>query len=70
MIQNRTEFISKIRQYLYKQYAIFPYFKSLIEILDNVSPESFIPKPKVESVILKLTPKKNINFYSKNRNNR
>jgi len=45
----------------YSRLSAMLYFKSLIEILDNVSPESFIPKPKVESVILKLTPKKNIN---------
>ena len=35
------------------------YYKANIELLDNISSESFIPKPKVDSVVVSLKTKKN-----------
>ena len=35
------------------------YFKCNVETLTNVSAESFIPKPKIDSTVIKMTPKEN-----------
>ncbi|MDO5849951.1 MAG: 16S rRNA (adenine(1518)-N(6)/adenine(1519)-N(6))-dimethyltransferase RsmA [Methanobacteriaceae archaeon] len=57
----------------YSRLSAMLYYKADIEFLTKVSPESFIPSPKVDSAVIKLTPKelnKNINqedyeIYSK-----
>ncbi len=41
----------------YSRLSAMLYFKCDVETLANVSAESFIPKPKVDSTIVKLTPK-------------
>lgn len=41
----------------YSRLSAMLYFKADIEFLTNVSPESFIPNPKVNSSVIKLTPK-------------
>jgi len=50
--------IAKVGNKNYSRLSAMLYFKGNIEFLDNVSPESFIPKPKVTSSIIKLTPLK------------
>ena len=35
------------------------YFKCDVEMLSDVSCESFIPKPKIDSSVVRLTPKEN-----------
>ncbi|MDO5848601.1 MAG: 16S rRNA (adenine(1518)-N(6)/adenine(1519)-N(6))-dimethyltransferase RsmA [Methanobrevibacter sp.] len=41
----------------YSRLSAMLYFKCDVEILTQVSAESFIPKPKVDSSVVKLTPK-------------
>lgn len=41
----------------YSRLSAMLYFKCDVETLANVSAESFIPKPKVDSTVVKLTPK-------------
>lgn len=41
----------------YSRLSAMLYFKCDVEILTQVSSESFIPKPKVDSTVVKLTPK-------------
>lgn len=41
----------------YSRLSAMLYFKCDVEILTHVSAESFIPKPKVDSTVVKLTPK-------------
>ena len=41
----------------YSRLAVMLYFKCNVEKLTDVSCESFIPKPKVDSTVIKLTPK-------------
>ena len=43
----------------YSRLSAMLYFKCNIETLTDVSSESFIPKPKIDSTIVKLTPKEN-----------
>lgn len=43
----------------YSRLSVMLHFKAQIEYLDTVSPQSFIPQPKVDSTIIKLTPKDN-----------
>ena len=55
----------------YSRLSAMLYFKCDVELLSDVSYESFIPKPKVDSVVMGLTPKeskidsKDFNIYSK-----
>lgn len=49
--------IAKTGDKNYSRLSAMLYFKGDIEFLDNVSPESFIPRPKVDSSVIKLTPK-------------
>ena len=55
----------------YSRLSAMLYFKCNVEKLTQVSSESFIPKPKIDSSVVKLTPKDNqidnndFNFYSK-----
>ena len=51
--------IAKVGDKNYSRLSAMLYFKGNIEFLDTVSPESFIPKPKVISSIIKLRPLKN-----------
>jgi len=46
----------------YSRLSAMLHFKTKVEFLDNVSPESFIPKPKVTSSIVRLNPLKNKNI--------
>ena len=54
----------------YSRLSAMLYFKCNVETLTNVSAESFIPKPKIDSTVVKLTPKENrisdddFNIYS------
>lgn len=41
----------------YSRLSAMLYFKCEVELLTNVSAESFIPKPKVDSTVIKLSPK-------------
>lgn len=41
----------------YSRLSAMLYFKCDVEFLTNVSSESFIPKPKIDSTVIKLTPK-------------
>lgn len=43
----------------YSRLSAMLYFKCNVEKLTEVSAESFIPKPKVDSTVVKLTPKEN-----------
>ncbi len=43
----------------YSRLSAMLYFKCNIETLTDVSSESFIPKPKIDSTVVKLTPKEN-----------
>ncbi len=43
----------------YSRLSAMLYFKCNVETLTEVSAESFIPKPKVDSTVVKLTPKEN-----------
>ena len=43
----------------YSRLSAMLYFKCNVEKLTDVSQESFIPKPKIDSSVVKLTPKKN-----------
>lgn len=57
----------------YSRLSAMLYYKADIEFLTKVSPESFIPSPKVDSAVIKLTPKErdksisneDYNIYSK-----
>ena len=55
----------------YSRLSAMLYFKCDVKTLTNVSCESFIPKPKVDSVVIGLTPKESdltqdeFNVYSK-----
>ena len=44
----------------YSRLSAMLYFKSDVEKLTDVSCESFIPKPKIDSSVIKLTPKENL----------
>lgn len=54
----------------YSRLSAMLYFKCNVETLTNVSAESFIPKPKIDSTVIKMTPKENrisdddFNIYS------
>ena len=63
--------IAKVGDKNYSRLSAMLYFKGKVEFLDNVSPESFIPKPKVNSSLIKLTPLKNkdIEDYLNNTDN-
>ena len=43
----------------YSKLSTMLYFKCDVEKLTDVSAESFIPKPKIDSSVVKLTPKEN-----------
>ena len=43
----------------YSRLSAMLYFKCDVELLSEVSPESFIPKPEVSSTVVRLTPKDN-----------
>ena len=43
----------------YSRLSAMLYFKCDVETLTDVSSESFIPKPKIDSTVVKLTPKEN-----------
>ena len=43
----------------YSRLSAMLYFKCDVEKLTDVSSESFIPKPKIDSTVVKLTPKEN-----------
>lgn len=55
----------------YSRLSAMLYFKCDVDKLTDVSCESFIPKPKIDSAVVKLTPKNNeiskkdFNYYSK-----
>lgn len=48
--------IAKVGEKNYSRLSAMLYFKAKIESLDKVSPQSFIPQPKVESSVIRLTP--------------
>jgi len=48
--------IAKTGDKNYSRLSVMLYFKADIKFLDKVSPESFIPRPKVDSSVVKLTP--------------
>ncbi|RBQ22701.1 putative ribosomal RNA small subunit methyltransferase A [Candidatus Methanobinarius endosymbioticus] len=48
--------IAKVCEKNYSRLSAMLYFKAKIEFLDNIPPHSFIPRPKVNSAVVKLTP--------------
>jgi 16S rRNA (adenine1518-N6/adenine1519-N6)-dimethyltransferase len=40
----------------YSRLSVMMHFKAQVELLDNVSPQAFIPPPKVDSAVVKLVP--------------
>ena len=48
---------SKVGTKQYSRLSAMLYYKADIEFLTKVSPESFIPSPKVDSAVIKITPK-------------
>lgn len=48
--------IAKVGEKNYSRLSAMLHFKAKIEYLDKVSPQSFIPQPKVDSTIIRLTP--------------
>ena len=44
----------------YSRLSAMLYFKCDVETLTEVSNESFIPKPQIDSTVVKLTPKENV----------
>ena len=49
----------KVGTKVYSRLSAMLYFKCNVETLTDVSSESFIPKPKIDSTVVKLTPKEN-----------
>lgn len=41
----------------YSRLSVMLYFKAEVELLDKISPKSFLPPPKIESYVVKLVPK-------------
>ncbi|WP_054835110.1 16S rRNA (adenine(1518)-N(6)/adenine(1519)-N(6))-dimethyltransferase RsmA [Methanobrevibacter arboriphilus] len=60
--------IAKVGDKNYSRLSAMLYFKTSIEFLDNISPQSFIPQPKVNSAVVKLTHIKNESFFSNKTN--
>lgn len=50
----------------YSRLRAMLYFYADTEILTSIGPESFIPKPKVDSLLVKLVPKENNQVKDKN----
>lgn len=48
--------IAKVGEKNYSRLSAMLYFKAKIEFLDKVPPQSFIPQPKVNSVVINLNP--------------
>ncbi|WP_369682635.1 16S rRNA (adenine(1518)-N(6)/adenine(1519)-N(6))-dimethyltransferase RsmA [Methanosphaera cuniculi] len=46
----------------YSRLSVGLYFKCNAQIIDTLPPQSFIPQPKVNSAVIKLTPKENIDL--------
>jgi len=44
----------------YSRLSVSLYFRADIKIVDTLTPESFIPKPKVNSAVIELIPKKEV----------
>jgi 16S rRNA (adenine1518-N6/adenine1519-N6)-dimethyltransferase len=53
---------AKVNTKQYSRLTAMLHFKANIEFLNNLSPSSFFPQPKVHSRILKLTPKVDAEF--------
>lgn len=47
---------------VYSWLSVITQYYANVELLDNVSSEKFYPKPEVESVILRITPKTSLPF--------
>lgn len=61
--------VAKVGNKNYSRLSAMLYFKGNVEFLENVAPESFIPKPKVYSSIIKLTPLKSNDLQNNLKNN-
>ncbi len=51
----------------YSRLSVMLHFQAQVELLDHVSPQSFIPPPKVDSAVVKLTPQHDVkvdDFFS------
>lgn len=44
----------------YSRLSVMMHFKAQVKIVDNVSAQSFLPPPKVDSAVVKMIPLKNI----------
>jgi len=52
----------------YSRLSVMLHFKATVELLDKVSPQSFIPPPRVDSTVVRLVPKKDRkidNFFTR-----
>lgn len=50
----------------YSRLTVNLYYKTKVELLEEIPPSDFIPKPKVKSTIVKLTPRKKPPFEVRN----
>ena len=61
ILMYQKEFANRMKRKVgtkdYSRLSAMLYFKCEVELLTNVSAESFIPKPKVDSTVIKLSPK-------------
>ncbi len=62
--------IAKTGEKNYSRLSAMLHFKTDINFLDNVSPQSFIPQPKIYSSVIKLTPIKNEKYFLNMENER
>ncbi|MDR2830367.1 MAG: 16S rRNA (adenine(1518)-N(6)/adenine(1519)-N(6))-dimethyltransferase RsmA [Methanobrevibacter sp.] len=54
--------IGEVNTKNYSRLTAMLHFKADLEFLDNLSPNSFFPKPKVHSAVIKLIPKEDKKF--------
>jgi 16S rRNA (adenine1518-N6/adenine1519-N6)-dimethyltransferase len=59
--------VSSPNSKIYSSFSVFVQFYSDVKIISKVSKNSFLPKPKVDSAIIKLTLKENLENIEKNK---
>ncbi|MDR1721445.1 MAG: 16S ribosomal RNA methyltransferase A [Methanobrevibacter sp.] len=57
-----SRMVGKVNTKEYSRLSAMLYFKGDIDFLEKLSPSAFFPKPKVDSSVIKLTPKKDKEF--------
>lgn len=51
---------AKVNTKEYSRLSVALYYRANIKIIDTLPPESFIPKPKINSAVIELIPKKEV----------